>query len=94
MKIFWNKIKLAYLFDLRPFEILALYDGVVWTPQAETRCEFEPGKAQYSTPIFFINCYLKERIETQKLGKAQALGVLSAVALLALLSINAQPVSL
>ena len=44
--------------------------------------EFEPGKAQYSTPNFFDRLFLKERIETQNLDKAQALGALVAVAAL------------
>ena len=44
--------------------------------------EFEPGKAQYFTPIFLIDCFLSECIETQSLGKAQALGALPAVAAL------------
>ena len=42
--------------------------------------EFELGKAQYSTPNFLTSCFLQERIETQNLGKAQALGALPAVA--------------
>ena len=46
------------------------------------RGEFEPGKAQYSTSIFLTGCFLQERIETQNLGKAQALMALPAVAAL------------
>ena len=42
--------------------------------------EFEPGKAQYSTPKFLTGCFLYEHIETQNLGKAQALGALPAMA--------------
>ena len=43
--------------------------------------EFEPGKAQYSTPNFLTGCFLKQHIETQNLGKAQSyLGALPAVA--------------
>ena len=34
--------------------------------------EFEPGKAQYSTPNFLTGCFLKQHIETQNLGKAQS----------------------
>ena len=33
--------------------------------------EFEPDKAQYSTPNFFDRLFLKGHIETQNLGKAQ-----------------------
>ena len=45
--------------------------------------KFEPDKAQYSTPNFFTGCcFLWERIETQNLGKAQALGALPAMAAL------------
>ena len=44
--------------------------------------EFEPGKAQYSTPKFLTSCFLYERTEAQNLGKAQALGTLPAVAVL------------
>ena len=40
--------------------------------------DFEPGKAQYSTPNFF------DLIETQNLGMAQAFGALPVVALLML----------
>ena len=36
--------------------------------------KFEPGKAQYSTPFFLTGCL---HIETQNLGKAQALGGLA-----------------
>ena len=42
--------------------------------------EFESGKAQYSTPNLFVHCFLKGRIETQNLGKPQALGSLPAMA--------------
>ena len=42
--------------------------------------EFEPGKAQYSTPNFFDRFFLYEHIETQNLGKAQAFGALPSVA--------------
>jgi hypothetical protein len=46
--------------------------------------EFEPGKAKYSIPKFFNRLFLiLERIETQNLSKAQALGALPAVAPLA-----------
>ena len=44
--------------------------------------EFEPGKAQYSTQIFLTGRFWYERIETQNLGKAQALGALPAMAAL------------
>ena len=46
--------------------------------------EFEPGKAQYSTPIFWPVVSYKSIliIEIQNLGKAQALGALPAVATL------------
>ena len=40
--------------------------------------EFEPGKAQYSTPNFFDQLFF----ETQNLRQAQALGALPAVAAL------------
>ena len=48
--------------------------------------EFEPGKAQYSTTKFFDRLFLIRAywfnitIETRNIGKAQALGVLPAVA--------------
>ena len=35
--------------------------------------EFEPGKAQYSTPIFFDRLFLIRPIENQNLGNAQAM---------------------
>ena len=44
--------------------------------------EFEPGKAQYSTPILLTSCFLQECIETQNLGKEQSLAALAAVAAL------------
>ena len=47
----------------------------------ERHSEFEPGKAQYSTPIFLTCCY-RGRIQIQNLGKAQALGALPVVAAL------------
>ena len=50
--------------------------------------KFEPGKAQYSTPIFLTGCFLLERIETQNLGKAQALGALPAVAALLIMQLD------
>ena len=46
--------------------------------------EFEPGKAQYSTPIFWPVVSYKSIliIEIQNLGKVQALGALPAVSAL------------
>ena len=41
--------------------------------------EVESDKAQYSTPFFLTSCFLLEGVETQNLGKAQALGALLAV---------------
>ena len=46
--------------------------------------EFEPGKDQYSIPIFLTSCFLYERIETQKLGNALALEALPGMAVLTL----------
>ena len=42
--------------------------------------EFEPGKVQYSTPIFFWLVVFYKRIETQNLGKDQSLASLAVVA--------------
>ena len=50
--------------------------------------QVEPGKAQYSTPFFLTGCFLLEGIETQNLGKAQALGALPAMEALSYSAIN------
>ena len=42
--------------------------------------EFEPGKAQYSTPIFFDRLFLIRAYENPKFGQGPGLGGLPALA--------------
>ena len=55
--------------------------------------EFEPDKAQYSTPFFFWLVFLIGAFETQNLGKARALEALVAVAALLTICIQINEVN-